>query len=187
MKLIATNIANLTDARFFAAYLPELLVLPLLKNEDLETQLSWLEQVKPWIEGPAWAIAPTRALEELELVAILRAGITTLVHQSVETWVHKSDGFRQLLQVSSDQNLIDLQEKEHIDAVIINDSGSISEKDFSAFGSPVYLTISTLQEYRRVIRSSSGITGIVLSGGDEEKVGLKSYEDLSDLLEAVFN
>jgi len=31
-----------------------------------------------------------------------------------------------------------------------------------------------------------GVTGVVLKGGAEEKVGFKSYEELDDVLEAIY-
>ena len=35
--------------------------------------------------------------------------------------------------------------------------------------------------------STLGVTGIILKGGDEEKVGYKSFEELDEVLEALFD
>ncbi len=80
MNLIGTNISNLTDARFFAAYQPSILFLSHTDAIDLDQQLQIFAAMRPWVEGPEWGKEISSPLTDVESEAIVKAGIEILLY-----------------------------------------------------------------------------------------------------------
>lgn len=49
----------------------------------------------------------------------------------------------------------------------------------------IWVQVADQSEYQHLTRETSVISGVVLEGGVEQKVGIKSYEDLDDLIELI--
>jgi len=184
MKLIATNISNLTDARFFAAYMPELLVMPQASGENLSELMLWFEQVKSWIEGPIWAIGVSEKTSPQDLEMINEHGIDTLVYQGSLKDYHLPSRGKVYLK-SSILDVYELQEfRQSYQGLILLDCHEIQTIPSFVQGE-IYVHLNRPEDYELLTAIDQPVTGIALSGGDEEKVGVKSYEQLIELLEVL--
>lgn len=182
MKLIATNISNLTDARFFAAYMPDLLFLPFAKKRELEELLLWFDQVKSWIEGPLWGIELQETLEFDDLIKIKERGISSIIYSG------DFDGLEALSEFSvyysNPDDKLAIESLDFVTGVILSDPASIESK-VGQLQKDIFVEISTKEEWHQLQPHAGRIQGVVLRGGDEEKVGIRSFEVLNDLLEEL--
>ncbi|NND34140.1 MAG: hypothetical protein HKN76_16250 [Saprospiraceae bacterium] len=190
MKLIATNISNLTDARFFAAYLPEIMVLPALKHdESIADRLQWFDQIRSWIEGPEWALTCTSYPSEKDMEMMSESGIATILHSCDIADFKAVAGFRNfLISNVGDPDLKNLP-SQAIDALIVTDVniGYDDPTNRLPADPPIYLEVKSMQHWLRVKCWADRICGIVLRGGEEEKVGIKSYDQLREVCEAIMD
>ena len=184
MKLIATNISNLTDARFFAAYMPELLVMPEVHGENLSEMMTWFDQVRPWIEGPSWAIAISENTTPGDLQIIADHGIDTVVYEgTVQGFLRPSE--MKIYLKGSIQDVNEWQTfSEPMEGLILLDY-QIGQTIPAHIPAEIYLHLSAQADHIVDAANHHKITGIAVEGGAEEKVGLKSYEQIIDLLDTI--
>jgi hypothetical protein len=159
MKLIAANIGNLTDARFFAAYLPELLIMPAREHEELHEQLTWLGQVKPWIEGPRWGLVINSQLTEADLFNITVAGISTLVHASGIKDQHRYERFENIILISTPEDLTD-RKVDKVDGIICTSPAQVSNIVALSNSVPIYVVISELSQWNEIVLWRSDSTEV---------------------------
>jgi phosphoribosylanthranilate isomerase len=181
MKLIASNIGNLTDARFFAAYAPEVLVLPWASGLALANTIQWLEQVKPWIEGPDWAIRLNQKNTAEDILLAVNAQIKVIVLDEYKPDQELPD-FEYIPEISSN-HLTEWMPEQQVRKVILSDISQLESVHRLDPTIDVYLTIRAISDWQKWKASSTKIDGIVLQGSQEEKVGVKSFDELYDLLE----
>ncbi len=66
MKLMATHISNLTDARYFAARMVDYMVFdPALLHVDA---ISTIKEIQGWIDGVTWVLHGTTATDALHFI-----------------------------------------------------------------------------------------------------------------------
>ncbi len=186
MKLIATNISNLTDARFFATYSPELLVTRLTALEDLSDQLFWIDQVRPWVEGPSWAICLDQNLYQDSQQHLVQAGVHTIVYAGLPGVLRPLKGLSYIMQGSVQQINNLGSDRTKFVAAIITDVSSMSQ----ILENPaleLYVLIENSAEWSSIIPYSYQITGLAVPGGSEEKVGIKSYDTIMNMLDDLFS
>ncbi|MCB0665474.1 MAG: hypothetical protein KDC80_06615 [Saprospiraceae bacterium] len=185
MKLIATNISNLTDARFFASYMPDLLLMPYQRGNDLDNLLEWFRQVKPWIEGPQWGLAITGNLSGEEREKILELGIKTLLYEGEPMNLESIEEFDMLVKCSSATRIEQMEKMNKISGIVTdyNSAQKISE----IVKTDLFVQIESVEDWRKIQVLDFQISGVVLRGDEEEKVGIRSFEQLSDILEELID
>jgi phosphoribosylanthranilate isomerase len=188
MKIIATDIANLTDARYFAAWGVDGLAYnidPLSENSLNSVQI---KEIADWVEGPT-TMLKLDGLEVPEVLGEVRSNIDIkniivgpfidsrylLDFEKLYRICTLEDGWQDsehlILSFPYEiKNITDLQ-KEKIIALT-------SEKE-------VFLDANFSSSDLGLIKQL-GFNGIILKGGEEEKVGFKSYDELDEILEAIF-
>lgn len=176
MKLIAYNITNLTDARYFAARGACML--------GFSAELSSIEQVnaiKDWVDVPGFFIQlPDNASAEFIWEWQDRTGITTFLLSSLSedtmsrfpdaSWISFFNG------VDSDIELSHLFiTSEYFDAW--------SKRNELSDDAEVYVDFmaNELSDPERMAH----ITGVIIKGSDEVKVGVKSFEVIDDFLDRI--
>jgi hypothetical protein len=185
MKLIAANISNLTDARFFAVYRPDLLVIPLKDSRDIGLRLVWFRQVHPWIEGPSWAVSTGQDFSTEDLQQLLNAGIDIIVFHGDPHQLAPVEGFQYIFQGTVDQiNKLGTDLTKFF-AVIVTDA-ALNIDSLADLPIERYASVDNLDDFSALTASPGKISGLVVLGSDEEKVGVKSFEDLHDLLENLY-
>jgi hypothetical protein len=180
VKLIASNISNLTDARFFAAYAPEVLILPWSSGLDLVNAIQWLEEVRPWIEGPDWAIRWSENNTSEDLLLAKNAEIKVLVLEGNNLDQAIMD-FEYILEVSNQP--IEWLQDHRGRGIILNVISQLDKVAVFTLTTDVYLKVRTISDWHQLEGIDHKIDGIVLQGGQEEKVGVKSFDEIHDLLE----
>lgn len=186
MKLIATNISNLTDARFFATYSPELLVTRLTALEDLSDQLVWIEQVRPWVAGPSWAICLDQNLDQDSQQHLVQAGIHTIVYSGTPGILRPLKGFSYIVQGTIQQINNLRSDRTKFVAAIITDV-SFMHQIQENLALELYVVVENLGEWASIAPYKSQISGLAVPGGTEEKVGIKSYDNIINMLDHLFN
>lgn len=169
-KLIAQNISNLTDARYFAAWGVSYLSFNL--NSESPYYLPWekANEIIEWIAGPKTLIE-ANAIEFLEGVD---GHILSNIYSSLP--LNKEAFFRTSMQevtngLTSGNYIVKIEDK---------DIEQINQLDYSQESIELFLDVSDLD-----IKAIEQIPdfGLVVQGGAEEKVGVKSYDGLDELFE----
>lgn len=168
MKLIANQITNLTDARYFAARGCYALFFD-LDNPDLEdTQISAIVE---WISGPHIYVHTTQPEQISPAIASLAEGIWT----DATGWSLPIHRFR-----TWDPDLV----KTLDEATWI-----VRQRDWLAFqtafpqGQEVILWVDTPDLQCLDVAADYGVWAVMIDGGDEETTGVKSFEAYDDFID----
>ena len=186
-KIIAADLQNLTDARYFAAWLVDYMSFNLSEES---ANLSKIKEIMDWVEGPIFSAQYT-GLEDL---------------QSIEAQLEALSINHLILGPFANENIINSEWQ--VTKTILLDDDIVelafdrtyiaqSTVAFSEFSQNKLNTLKKLCNSHSIYLDCGfsstdihsildvGITGLVLRGSEEEKVGVKSYEDLDEILEAL--
>ncbi len=204
-KVKASSITNLTDARYFAAWEVTWLGFDLDPYSDKHLPPSNLEAIREWVDGVAitgeFNLQPPEAIREAVHVLNLDAvqagpliGLETLTQLELpvplikEVIPEPGRPIKELSDTLSDSAphtslfLLDLLKGgwtwEKIQA-------SLEELAGLAGQYPLLLALdippAALDEFLR----DHPVEGLAIQGGEEEKVGYKSFDELDELFEAL--
>jgi len=201
-QIKASQITNLTDARYFAAWGVEWLGFGLEPGQDYVVAPAQMVAIKEWVEGP-------------KMVGEFSGLDVDLIHQSVDVLVLDAVEVSRYANMSAlklsvpvimnivmeahlePEALINiLKTNETVEYFILDFEKNASINDFgNKF--PVNWLSGLTKQFPVFIRtdldtySLEEITqdikplGISLAGGEEEKVGLKSFDELDEIFEAL--
>lgn len=151
-KVIATQVTNLTDARYFAARGIDYLLFDLDK-----IALEQILEIKEWVEGPELLFLFSDSSISLLDEAIIKAKPAAIS--------------------SKDQNVI--REVKHLEGhVQLFDW--VNEKEIILESLSYHLITNLADLY--LINSDDGV---LISGGSEQAVGLKAFDDLDGILDSL--
>lgn len=170
-KVIVQNITNLTDARYFAAWGVDYLSYNMMEGSPYFLTLEKVQEISGWVEGPKTLIE-TNAIEYLEGVDgnILQDAYSSLpltkeafFRTSLSEIEKGMPNGNFILKITEDNltNLQQLPQEKLLGCQLFLD---ITDLDFKV--------LDELPEH-----------GLVIQGGEEEKVGVKSYDELDVLYE----
>ncbi len=179
MKIIAIGIANLTDARYFAAMGVDWIGFSMGANRPLSVE--HIIAFADWVEGPRFFL-DVRGKPDVRIAEILgdfeAAGLlidhgTTLPHYGGKV-------IRALEQVSTNHDTTDI-------LIYSFDQwqASIAGANNSHNAEEVWVNVQDTAEYLDLTGASDTISGIIISGGAEQKIGVKSYDELDELIERI--
>lgn len=208
MKIKATSINNLTDARYFAAWNVEWLGFSLELGHSNYTRPQDVKEIKEWLVGPKivgeFGLAQT--------VSEIQASISLLNLDAVQLSMYTSDSVAKELTgttlfkewVLEDLNtLADFAAKcqvlaEEVDYFYLDlEKNGIGWEDLKSNNEALKLLQELCQEYAILISincPSEAIKtfldtvqpyGISFQGGEEEKTGVKSFDDLDEIFETL--
>jgi hypothetical protein len=149
-KVIAGNILNLTDARYFAAQGVDYLLFD-MANIDINTVVN----IKEWVSGPEILL-----LFNEKAIGKLDEAIVRIEPKAIGSY-------------SEDQKLID-----HLGAYV--DIFQIDESTKNE----IQLYIED-QFYTTDVGKGMGtdLANLILMGGEEDKIGMKTYDELDEIFE----
>lgn len=187
MKIIATDIANLTDARYFAAWGVEGLAYTIDSDNALSPEK--LKEIVDWVEGPETMIK-LEGLEVPDHFSSLQSELSIkriIVGPFID--VSHLEGCEKVFRICTLED--GWQDSDHLFLSFPQKIDSISEVQKEKLTQltaekEVYLDGSFTASDLDLI-TKLGFEGIILKGGEEEKVGFKSYDELDDILEALFD
>lgn len=182
-KIYASSIANLTDARYFAAWGVDYLGYCLDESQADYVSPAKVREMVEWVEGPASVGEFVESPAHMAAYMLEEAGLTRVCHWGSE-------------ELSSAEQICVAHAGDEVaeGSVVVWGSGqAASEIDSDtarwiqavAQHSSIYLDVAVAaSEVGDFLRRMGG-AGLLVRGGAEEKVGYKSYEDLDELFEAL--
>lgn len=208
MKIKATSINNLTDARYFAAWNVEWLGFSLEMGNANYTRPQDVKEIKDWLVGPKIVgefgldqkltdILASVELLQLDAVQLSMYTDYTIAKNLRDVTVIKEWVLDDLKNMNTFAEQCDTA-AQHVDYFYLDlEKNGISWNDLKAnrialatlqelcmeYAILVSLVCppAQMQEYLETIKPH----GISLQGGEEEKVGVKSFDDLDDIFETL--
>ena len=178
MKIIANGVTNLTDARYFAAMGVDWIGFDM--GTDSPLSIEHVIAFSDWVEGPLFYLDVRGRPEEqiAEMLGSFQAdGLRTEEGVSLPHYAGKIISVRQNSDIVNDHADILIYSFEEWQQIISNNEAIVAED--------AWVAVDNANEYRSLNTSIDRIMGIVVSGGDEEKTGLKPYDDLDEIMELV--
>lgn len=202
--VIASQITNLTDARYFAARGVEYLSFNLDAGTESAISPQQLNAIKEWVEGPkiigAFGLQEVgeikTAINYIELEAVqlsmfsktetFKSGLAVPIFFEIVAESDSLSGIFELIEgqaINVDYFILDLS-KSRIAFESIDKEQQSQLKEICT-QHKVFLNLFDQAETINHVLKKVQPYGLVLSGGAEEKVGLKSYDELDDILDVL--
>lgn len=168
-KIIVQNITNLTDARYFAAWGVDYLSYNLNAASPYVISLEKVKEIKGWVEGPKTLIE-SGSIDFLEGIDghILEEAFSSLpinkeafFRTTLANFTEGLPGGNYIIKVTAEN--LDLVKKLTPDQLL---------------GHNLYLDITEL-DFDLLDRLPD--FGLIIQGGEEEKIGVKSFDELDKL------
>lgn len=193
-RIFAKNINNLTDARYFAAMGVDYIGFDLSPNKADHISLDILGKLKEWLEGPTIMGCFTgKESEETLTKYIVDGSLEGLYFEELPPYsiLEKFSSLELFSEITAEAfNEIALYP--HINAVVDLDHLKAIEAKTDHYATAKDLMSQGRLYVKGAIDESffeSAIygykPGLILMGGEEEKVGVKSFEELDSLFELL--
>lgn len=207
-NIFAGSISNLTDARYFAARGAQYLSFNLDESAELSISAEKTAAIQDWVEGPAFIGAfQMTSLEDIRFLVnrlnlqLVQTGpfipIESLKDNTLGVPLIREVVIEQLNDLTNLQNQV-VTLSATFDFIFINfEKNGISWsaiKENEAFfsflknwksDSKLLLAIAHQPSETQDILDQLNPFGLYLQGGEEEKVGFKSYDDLDEILDVL--
>ena len=208
-RVKASQVTNLTDARYFAAWEVEWLGFNFDKGSENYIQPQVMKAIKEWVEGPkmvgefsfasAEDIRIAKEMLELDMVQVgmfveedtlkLLDGISVIKEivfhnemtlTDLENHFQQFDSYVELFLLNFDKNGITWE-------MIKNGQVGVSQDDLSRIFQQhkTVLSIDLPENTLSEILLLENLIGINVVGCEEEKVGVKSFDELDETFEAL--
>ena len=207
IKVKAGSITNLTDARYFAAREVEWLGFPIGKGEGLIEPLQ-VKAIAEWVDGVKIVGEFGFSQRDEILTVCQQIGIDTvqvgMFFSNKE--ISELKGLRIIKEVVVDSSLTETQLEDHLDAYanlcdffLLNFSATGYTWADMAIGHPFTIDfIKGICKKHRIILNldchESEVDKMIseiepfaigINGGEEERVGVKSFDDLDEILDVL--
>jgi len=174
-KVIAQNISNLTDARYFAAWGVDYISFNTSTASPYYLDTDKILEIKEWVEGPK-ILLETNALEIEEIAdGFILSNIYSSLPIVKESFFRIT--FEDIQKGLPNGKYISPLEAGQID--LLNQISSEGLLGLDLFFDIANLTIDQISKIEN--------HGLVIQGGEEEKVGVKSYDDLDEIYELLMD
>lgn len=186
IKTWAAGINNLSDARYFAAMGVDIVSFSLGEG----TAIAPIVEMRNWIEGPLVAID----VQDIVWSQQLSDDITALAPDLVVLSPFWADEIPQLeAEVVNKLLLSEYTNRDNPTLILIveNRIDSLSNKDITLLSNltlqhnNIYLDTAIDAAIITYLQSQFEEIGIILRGGDELAVGLKSFDELDELFDLI--
>ncbi len=199
----SSRIAHLTDARYFAAKEVDYLGFNLEEGTEGYLDPMYMKAIREWVEGPKivgeFRSTPTRVVREA--AAFFGLDVVQVFAQNHGAHLAELEGLEVILEIGVGEqglpfSMLELQAfTAYADIFLFNFSDTkISKSTFYAekgFWHEVFsLRPSLLQadipagDWPEILEML-GLAGLSLVGGEEEQVGVKSYDQIDDIFESL--
>jgi len=208
-KVKASQVTNLTDGRYFAAWEVEWIGFNFELGTDTSVDIQKMKEIRDWLEGPSFVgeFGLTNAETIRETATFLELDYVQINHfTEVET-------AKAIKDIPIIKEILILKEEDNSTVqstmTAFNPYVKFFLLDFTKSGisweeikSGKYLDFYTLkqicQDYAVILSvdlNTDNLTevmetlnpyGLNLTGGEEEKVGFKSFDDIDEIIEALY-
>ena len=172
-SIIAQNITNLSDARYFAAWGIDYLCFNIIPDSPYFIEQNKVQEIKDWVEGPK-TLLESNALEYSDLGD---GHVLSNIYQSLplNKEVFYRIDFKELIKgVPPSKYIVKVSEEDLVASNNLNPT--------ELLGNDLYLDI---QDLPLDSFSKWPDWGLVVQGSEEEKVGLKSFDELDNLYDLL--
>lgn len=208
-KVKASQVTNLTDGRYFAAWEVEWIGFNFELGTDTSVDIQKMKEIRDWLEGPSFVgeFGLTNAETIRETATFLELDYVQINHfTEVET-------AKAIKDIPIIKEILILKEEDNSTVqstmIAFNPYVKFFLLDFTKSGisweeikSGKYIDFYTLkqicQDYAVILSvdlNTDNLTevmetlnpyGLNLTGGEEEKVGFKSFDDIDEIIEALY-
>ena len=208
-KVKASQVTNLTDGRYFAAWEVEWVGFNFELGTDTYVDIQKMKEIRNWLEGPkfvgefgltnAETIRETATFLELDFVQINHFTEVEVIkaiadipiikevlvlkdmdNSNIQDTIRTFNPYVQHFLLDFTKNGISWEEIKNDECLDFNILKQICQ-EFSIILS-VDLTTDNLTEVMETLNPY----GLNLTGGEEEKVGYKSFDDIDEIIEALY-
>ncbi len=172
-KIKISQITNLTDARYFAAWGVDYLGFHINPNSEYFTAPAIIAEIAEWVEGPKLILESDKLPDEIFL-SDYRKNLTNIV---VEVPVDNNQFLTSFYDASIDNHIAVYHSQKSWSSISLASIHSLVKE----YG--LLLLDIPFHTHEVDMILDSGVAGFVLRGGEEEKVGFKSYDDVDELFE----
>lgn len=191
IKIKISKVSNLTDARYFTAMGVDYLGFCCNVGAELYCAPSKIKEITDWVTGPDFVMEIDGWQTEDEVIDISNTGLGQALHLGAFSSYQQSFP----LPIFKDFILENLEDArmDDVDFPVIR-----SDKQFSELTASQISLIQALIEKRKVfldipfdhnmvtsLLDTLPVYGLILRGGEEEKTGLKSFEQLDYIFETL--
>ncbi len=190
-KVKISKVNNLTDARYFAAMGVDYLGFCCNSGTEMYCTPSKIKEITEWVSGPQFVLEFDGWQHESDIINMLSTGIGHAVHfGAFATYAATFE-----VPVFKDFILENLDESDFVgvDFPVIRSEKSyhqLSDNDESkikdlAAQKRIFLDIQFKAKDLWEVLQNLSVYGLILRGGDEEKIGVKSFEELDEIFEIL--
>lgn len=178
MEIIAIGITNLTDARYFAAMGVDWIGFDMRPESPLTTD--HVVAFADWVEGPLFFL-DVRGRHEQEIMAILDnfKADGLLLEEGIFSSHYTGKRIALRRNTNTFDNPADICIHSHEDWMHRTASDLVHDVEEE------WVTVGGVVEYQALMSAARIAAGIVVSGSDEDKTGVKSYDNLDAIIELI--
>lgn len=188
INIKASNIANLTDARYFAAMLVDFLEFQLDLSHDERLSSIEYHGIKAWVEGPKIVAQVGKTPKDLfqevyksEDYDLINCALDNPHYPANNTiYTYSPTSFQELSHQAFDPQRIYHLDTQHIPEDTLYQGALLQEL---CAQQSIFISAPNNEGYIRQLIEDIRPYGIDVKGGAEEKVGFKSYEELDVFFE----
>jgi phosphoribosylanthranilate isomerase len=186
-NFFAADIQNLTDARYFAAWGAQWMSFWITREDINDKGLEKYREIKEWIDGPNFAVHFSKDVppdEMMQFAINLEADGILCTEETAELLESFGQEIALIIECRSISEIIQSNFEKFI-YLADNIREAATELDQLDHTGEIYIDTdispATISENSKLISKY----GIVLRGGEEEKVGFKSYEELDEIFDLL--
>lgn len=203
-----SQVANLTDARYFAAWQVEWLGFCLDESAPSFLRPAEFNAIREWVEGPKvvgeFGLQKVDAILELaKLLKLPAVQVGPFLQGEALAPLQELEVFKEIVVETGDSASMIKKQLElsapYVDQFVLDFSKngwtweSIQESADWGLGPlqvlckefPLWLDLGIAPAELERMMEKLELRGLSLKGGEEEKVGVKSYDELDEILEAL--
>ena len=194
MLIKASRITNLTDARYFAAKEVDFLVFNLEEGTEGFLEPMYMKAIREWVEGPKIVGEFSRATPAYVREAASFFGLDAVqVTQNFSTQLSDLEGLIVFLEVLSSEieERFFQQAAPYVSWFLIKmESSHLSEKSLLQIKNlcseyPILLQTDAPASQLSELLETLQPAGLSLVGGEEEQVGVKSFDEIEAIFELL--
>ncbi len=188
------SITNLSDARFFSAYGVDWLSFDRSPNSTLSLPIEQIKEITNWVEGPqiAFNVVNCSTDEIKQFQSEFDVDGFVLDEFQNQDWSYTGQEMFTTILIQPNLDWTDLAkriESLHTNVLIdcYTNQVQISEEEIRLIGQiqskfSIFLDGKLMTNHLDQLVKHSNC-GIVLHGGEEEKVGIRSFDEVQDIME----
>jgi len=169
------SITNLSDARYCAGMMVDMLGFRSVEGQESYIKPAQFQEIRGWISGP---------LVVAEVYGLSNANeLTTILENYKPDYVEMGLRELSLFTSLSVPLVLSVQEGDPIENLPVQPAYLLSKRPFKTSGT-LLVEVQSKAELATLL-DNPHIKGIALKGGHELRPGLKEFEDMNDVLEAL--